>query len=105
MASKYRNIKTNGYDSKKEAKRGFELKLLERDGYISDLQEQVLILLQDKFKYNKKGERAINYIADFVYIKDGIKIIEDVKGFKTDIYKIKRKMLLFKYPEIVFIET
>ena len=102
---KYRNVKTNGYDSKKESVRANELKLLERAGHISELQEQVSILLQERFKYNGKWERAIIYIADFVYIKDGIKIIEDVKGFRTDIFKLKRKMLLFNYPNITFIET
>lgn len=103
--SKYRNIKTNGYDSAKEAKRANELKLLERAGEITDLQEQVSILLQERFRHNSKWERAITYIADFVYYKDGEKIIEDVKGFKTDVYKIKRKMLLFTYPNVCFIET
>lgn len=103
--SKYRNKKTNGYDSKKEAKRADELKLLERGKIITDLQEQVSILLQEKFRHNGKCERPIIYIADFVYYKDGVKIIEDVKGFKTDVYRIKRKMLLFNYPDITFIET
>ena len=103
--TKYRNKKTNGYDSKKEAKRAEELKLLERVGSITDLQEQVSIILQERFKHNGKWERAITYIADFVYMQDGVKIVEDVKGFKTDVYKIKRKMLLFTYPDIKFIET
>lgn len=105
IKTKYRNKKTNGYDSVKEYKRANELKLLERAGHISELQEQVTILLQEKFRHNGKWERAITYIADFVYIQDGKKIIEDVKGFKTDVYKIKRKMLLFKYPDSTFIET
>lgn len=103
--SKYRNRKTNGYDSAKEAKRAAELKLLEKAGHITDLQEQVTILLQERFQCNGKWERAIAYIADFVYFKDGQKIVEDVKGFKTDVYKIKRKMLLFNYPDIIFIES
>lgn len=103
--NKYRNRKTNGYDSAKEAKRAAELKLLGKAGHITDLQEQVTILLQERFRCNGKWERAITYIADFVYFKDGQKIIEDVKGFKTDVYKIKRKMLLFHYPDIIFIES
>lgn len=103
--SKYRNKKTNGYDSAKEAYRAGKLKLLERAGEITDLKEQVTFILQDKFKRDGKVERAITYIADFVYIKDGKKIVEDVKGFRTDIFKLKRKMLLFRYPDIVFLET
>ena len=105
MKSKYRNIKTNGYDSKKEANRAYELKMLERGGIISNLQEQVKFIIQPKFKHNGKAEREISYIADFVYAKDGSQVVEDVKGFKTDVYKIKRKMLLFSHPNIIFIET
>lgn len=106
--NKYRNRKTNGYDSAKEAKRAAELKLLEKAGHITDLQEQVVILLQERFRCNGKWERAITYIADFVYFKDGQKIIEDVKSpitRKIPTYRIKRKLLLFKYQNILFIET
>jgi len=103
--AKYRNVKTNGYDSKKESVRANELKLLERAGHITELCEQVIFELQPSFKCNGKTERAIKYIADFIYYKDGDFVVEDVKGFKTDVYKMKRKMLLFKYPDITFIET
>lgn len=106
--TKYRNKKTNGYDSAKEAYRAGQLKLLERAGHISELQEQVTILLQEKFKHNGKWERAITYVADFVYMKDGVKIVEDVKSpitRKISTYRIKRKMLLFRYTDIVFLET
>ncbi len=102
--TKYRNKKTNGYDSKKEAKRADELKLLERAKVISNLEKQVAFELQPSFKADGKTERAIKYIADFKYSKDGTEVVEDVKGFKTDVYKIKRKMFLFKYPHIKFIE-
>jgi len=102
---KYRNKKSGGFDSKKEHKRAIELKLMARGGIITALQEQVTFELQPAFKCNGKTERAIKYIADFTYIKGTQKIVEDVKGFKTDVYKIKRKMLLLKYPEITFIET
>ena len=88
---KYRNVKTAGYDSKKEAKRGAELKLLLRAGEISDLREQV------RFEVIPKNppERAAHYIADFVYIdKDGLQTVEDVKGFKTADYILKRKLML-----------
>ena len=86
------NIK---FDSKKEARRYNELKLLEKAGIIKNLQRQVKYELQPSFKYNGKTIRAINYIADFVYEKDGELIVEDVKGIKTDIYKLKKKMLLY----------
>ena len=109
MQAKYFNHKTvyNGrvYDSKKEAKRAYELEMLQRAGLISNLEKQKVFELQPSFKINGKTERAITYLADFVYIKDNKTIIEDTKGFKTDVYKIKRKMLLYKYPDIIFVES
>ena len=87
------------FDSKKEARRYQELKLLERAGVIKDLSLQPNFLLQDKFKYKEKTERKIEYIADFQYyvVKDKKWVIEDVKGYKTDVYKLKRKLFLKRY--------
>lgn len=87
------------FDSKKEARRYQELKLLERAGVIKDLSLQPNFLLQEKFKYREKTERKIEYIADFQYyvIKDKKWVIEDVKGYKTDVYKLKRKLFLKRY--------
>lgn len=98
--SKYNNAKYNGYDSKKEAKRAAELKLLEKAGVISNLQEQVvyeLIPAQYRIVNGKKKciERAIKYIADFQYVENGNTVVEDVKGFRTDVYRIKKKLMLY----------
>jgi len=89
------------FDSKKEASRYQELKILEKAGMIVDLELQPKYLLQDKFKYRGKIQRAIHYIADFRYIdvKSSQLIVEDVKGFKTEIYKLKRKIFLKQYSE------
>ena len=81
------------FDSKKEAGRYRELKMLERAGAISDLRLQVPFELIPK----QNGERACLYKADFVYIKDGKMVVEDTKGIKTDVYKIKRKLMLYRY--------
>lgn len=98
--SKYNNKKHNGYDSKREAKRAAELKLLEKAGVISHLQEQVvyeLIPAQYRIVNGKKKciERAIKYIADFQYVENGNTVVEDVKGFRTDVYRIKKKLMLY----------
>ena len=98
--SKYNNAKYNGYDSKKEAKRAAELKLLEKAGVISNLQEQVvyeLIPAQYRIVNGKKKciERAIKYIADFQYVENGNTVVEDAKGFRTDVYRIKKKLMLY----------
>ena len=94
--SKYGNIKTitsDGikHDSIKEAKRWCELKLLERAGIIQDLQRQVKFELIPK----QEGERAVYYIADFVYTENGNKVVEDAKGMRTKEYKLKKKMMLY----------
>lgn len=95
------------FDSKKEAWKYSELKLLKRAGEIQDFTLQPIFLLQEGFKDTRSGktERPIIYKADFkVTLLDGREQIIDTKGHRTDVYKMKRKMLLKKYPEIDFIE-
>lgn len=102
--SKYKAIKTKVgrevFDSKKEANRYKQLLILQQAGKISDLQRQRRILLQDSFT-NANGEhvRPIYYIADFVYIDNETQktIVEDVKGMRTDVYKLKKKLFEKKY--------
>ena len=96
--SKYGNKRTNGYASKREAKRAAELILLENARRISDLRFQVKYELIPK----QDGERACNYIADFVYreIPDDPNLamrrdtVEDAKGYRDPVYRIKRKLML-----------
>lgn len=100
--SKYRNRKTTvdgvTYDSAKEARRGAELRLLERAGLIQDLCAQVKYVLVPAQKRNGKViERPVTYIADFVYKENGETVAEDVKGFRTKEYIIKRKLMLWEY--------
>ena len=97
-SSKYKNKPTNGYASIKESKRAFQLKLMQEAGQIRNLREQVSYLLIPK----QEGERACSYVADFVYDEyskyaDGPwrPVVEDCKGMKTDVYRIKRKLMLF----------
>lgn len=100
--NKYRNRKVNSYDSAKESRRAFELKMLEKAGEISALQEQVkyeLIPAQYEMVNGKRKcvERAVSYYADFTYVKDGETIVEDTKSpiTRTKDYIIKRKLLLY----------
>lgn len=88
--NKFNAKKTDGYDSKAEARRAADLKLLERAGKIKDLQEQVPFELVPK----QAGERSAVYKADFTYWEDGSFVVEDVKGVKTDLYVLKRKLML-----------
>lgn len=88
--SKYGNTKVNGYDSKREAKRAQELKLLEKAGEITELREKVRFELIPK----QSGERACHYECDFQYKENGITVVEDVKGYRNPIFRIKRKLML-----------
>lgn len=84
------------FDSIKECQRYCELKLMQRAGLIFDLQMQVKFeLIPSQFIDGKVAERAVNYIADFVYWQDGKTVVEDTKGYKTPEYIIKRKLMLY----------
>jgi hypothetical protein len=89
------------FDSKSEAKRYQELKLLERGGAIQNLSLQPRFILQEGFLNvdTLQKERAIVYVGDFSYTENNETIVEDCKGFKTSDYKIKRKLFLFKYQD------
>ena len=94
------------FDSIKEKNYYCELKMLRMAGEVIDFERQVTFELQPKFKHSGKTERAIKYIADFVvHYKDGRTVVVDVKGEKTDVYRIKRKMLLYKHPDMIFEEV
>ena len=118
--SKYKAVKTTidgiTFDSKKEAKRYTELKLLEKAGHITHLE------LQPEYQITINGAKICKYKADFRYFtvrqenneqyynskgewqtptmtgdKEG-QIVEDVKGFKTPIYRLKKKLVEASYP-------
>lgn len=83
---------TNGYASKREAEMAWKLHALARAGKITELEEQVAYELIPK----QKGERSCTYKADFRYRdEDGQLVVMDVKGYKTEIYRIKKKLMLF----------
>ena len=107
--TKYNNKKTviDGivFDSKKEALRYQDLKVLERVGLIKELILQPKFVLQESFVKDGKKIRAIHYIADFIYIEGEKTVVEDVKGYrKVPVYLIKKKLFEYKY-EIEIRET
>ena len=108
---KYHSKKTTvdgiTFDSKKEANRYCELKLLEKAGKIKDLELQHQFVLQPPFKKNGKTIRAITYVADFTYydLERMKNVVEDVKGYKTDVYQIKKKIFEYKYPGLTIVEV
>ena len=96
--SKYGAVKTEvdgiTFASKHEASRYQVLWLLEQSGEITNLRLQVPFELIPKSKYGM----PIRYIADFVYNDgNGCLIVEDAKGVKTPVYKLKRRLMAEKY--------
>lgn len=89
------------FDSQKERDRYIELKQLEKFGAISELKLQVPFVLQDGFEFNGKKILPIKYIADFTYWENGELVIEDVKGKKTDVYELKKKMFMYRYKKYI----
>ena len=96
---KYRNKPTDGYASKREARRAAALRLMQEAGQIQGLREQVEFLLIPRQKRpDGTAERSCSYWADFVYDEwtaDGWRrVVEDVKGVRTREYVLKRKLML-----------
>ena len=95
--NKYRNkkilYKGIKFDSQKEFYRYLVLEDMMKKNKISDLRLQVPYVLIDKSCFG----RAIKYVADFVYKKDNQIIVEDVKGVKTPVYRLKKRMLAERY--------
>lgn len=101
--SKYHAVKTTvdgiTFDSKAEARRYSELRLMERAGLIEGLQRQVPIELLPKVKFHDatRATPALRYVPDFTYYEwqagKKMKVFEDVKGMLTPAFKIKRHAL------------
>ncbi len=95
MGNKYGNIPTEidniVFASKKEALRYSELKLLQGAGVVSDLQWQL------PFSLDVNGVHICDYIADYVYVENGQRVVEDVKGVKRGsaytIFKMKKRLM------------
>ena len=108
--NKYHNKKVKidniTFDSKLEAKRYQELKLLESKGLIKDLKVHPSYELIPTFKKNDKTYKKTYYKADFSYYDNelGKTIIEDTKGFKTDVYTLKKKLFEYQYKDLTIRE-
>jgi len=99
--SKYNNERftdsEGSWDSKKERKRWEQLRVLQSAGRIQDLQKKVVFELIPVSMKHGKRLRAVQYIADFVYIEDGNKVVEDAKGFRNKVYLLKKRLMWEKY--------
>ena len=95
------------FDSKKEARYYERLKILKQAGEVEKFELQPKFRLLEAFN-DKQGNhhRPVDYYADFqVWWSDGKVEVIDVKGYKTNTYKLKKKLLLNKYQNINFREV
>lgn len=93
------------FDSRKEAKYYEDLLWQQRTGAVKSIELQPEFVLQPGYEVAGKKIRPIIYKADFkVTEADGHIYYVDTKGMKTPVYLIKKKMLLYKYPDIDFRE-
>ena len=102
-AAKYGNRKTQidnvVFDSYVEAERYLFLKARMQAREITGLALQPKYELQPSFKRNGKTVKAITYTADFEYFEGETCVVEDVKGFETQQFRLRQKMFLYHYPE------
>ena len=102
--SKYGAVKSERdgiiFASRKEARRYDELKLLAYAGAISELECQPRYELQPAFTRGRKKIPAVTYVGDFQYREDGRVVCEDVKGVETAVFKLKKRLFEFKFPDI-----
>ena len=93
------------FDSRAEAQRYSELKLMEQANEIGFLEIHPMFVLQPAFTYLGKRIRQVTYTADFKYTEDGTVVIEDVKGGRatmTQLFNVKWKMAKYQNPTIDF---
>lgn len=99
--SKYHAKKTTvdgiTFDSRREADRYLVLKSMEEGGGIENLRRQVRYELVPAFDVDGRHYRPVYYVADFVYMENGKEVVEDVKGMRTDVYRLKAKLFAYRY--------
>ncbi len=84
-----------------EARHYVTLKLAQEQGWITNLVLQPRFVLQEKLKLPSGAtQRAIVYVADFQFVRDGVTVTVDVKGVENPVFRMKRKMFTLKYPEL-----
>nr|UVX88606.1 MAG: Protein of unknown function (DUF1064) [Bacteriophage sp.] len=91
------------FDSRREADRYLVLKGMEEDGLIEDLRRQVRYELIPAFDVDGRHYRPVFYVSDFTYVdrETGEEIVEDVKGMRTDVYRLKSKLFARRYGKVI----
>lgn len=84
------------FDSQAEAARYGVLKIVQVSGLITDLRLQV------PYQITVNGKKVCRYVADFVYSENGKEVVEDVKGMKTPVYNLKKKLMEAVFGVVIF---
>lgn len=84
------------FDSQAEATRYSVLKIVQASGLITDLRLQV------PYQITVNGKKVCRYVADFVYSENGKEVVEDVKGMKTPVYNLKKKLMEAVFGVVIF---
>lgn len=93
------------FDSAGEARAFALLNLWEKAGAIQNLERQPRYTLMDGYTdATGRAVRAMAYVPDFRFTRDGQTVVVDFKGMKTEAYKLKAKLFRQRYPELVFEE-
>jgi len=91
------------FASKAEAQAFQTLKIAESKGLVTDLRLQPRYELQAKFTDGQGVKhRAVFYVGDFEFVRDGRRICADVKGVEAPGFRAKWKLAIARYPDIVF---
>lgn len=91
------------FDSKKEYQRWEVLQEELKRGEISELRRQVWFVLLDGCEVDGVRQRPIRYRADFVYNRNGVEVVEDVKGVRTEVFRLKEKMFAARYGKRILV--
>lgn len=75
------------FASTREARRYQDLAMMQSAKQIFELRRQV------PFAIEIKGIHCCDWVADFVYLREGVRIVEDSKGHRTEVYKLKKKLV------------
>jgi hypothetical protein len=100
MGSKYSAIRTvcaagHRHDSKMEAARCDDLTALEAAGHITRLEQQ------PEFRVEINGKLMCRYVADFAWFTSDCRVVEDVKGVVTPMFRLKQKLVEASHPGVV----
>jgi hypothetical protein len=87
------------FASTKEGKRYLELRMLERSGVVTELRWQVTFDLTVVSKVDGLEHAVGTWTADFVYRRQGERIIEDTKSkaTRTQTYRLRKKIFETQY--------